>query len=66
MKFKVEKMMCGGCVSNVKGKLEAMDGVTHAEVDLESKTATVEGAVDEQAVIEVLTKAGYPTERADL
>ncbi|HPQ97428.1 MAG: heavy-metal-associated domain-containing protein [Thiothrix sp.] len=63
MKFKVEKMVCSGCVSTVKGKLEAMTGVTRADVDLATKTAVVEGAVDEQAVIRVLTEAGYPTER---
>ena len=65
MKFTVEKMMCGGCVSNVKNKLAALDGVTSVEVDLDSKTATVEGDIDEDTVIETLTAAGYPAEAAD-
>lgn len=61
MKFKVEKMMCGGCVSNVTQKLEVLDGVTKANVDLESATAQVEGSVDAQHVIDTLNAAGYPT-----
>lgn len=61
MKFKVEKMMCGGCVSNVTQKLEALEGVTEAKVDLESASAEVEGTFDAQLVIDTLTAAGYPT-----
>ncbi|MEB4590473.1 heavy metal-associated domain-containing protein [Candidatus Thiothrix sp. Deng01] len=61
MKFKVEKMMCGGCVNNVKTKLEALDGVTSAKVELESASAEVEGSVDAQTVVDTLSAAGYPT-----
>ena len=41
MKFKVEKMMCGGCTSNVQSSLEALENVTSVDVDLESGTAIV-------------------------
>lgn len=61
MEFRVEKMMCGGCTSNVKTTLEALENVESAEVDLESGTAIVKGAVDSQTVIDILTEAGYPT-----
>lgn len=61
MKFKVEKMMCGGCVSNVTQKLEALEGVTEAKVDLESASAEVEGTFDAQLIIDTLTATGYPT-----
>jgi copper chaperone CopZ len=61
MKFKVEKMMCGGCVSNVKQKLEALEGITNATVDLASASAEVEGAIAPQLIIDTLTAAGYPT-----
>lgn len=61
MKFKIEKMMCGGCTSAVKAKLDALENVKTAEVDLESGTATVDGNVDPKEVIETLTEAGYPT-----
>ncbi|MEZ5534833.1 MAG: heavy metal-associated domain-containing protein [Thiolinea sp.] len=65
MKFKVEKMMCGGCVSNVKNKLEALEGVTEAYVDLESASAEVAGTINAQQVIDILTAAGYPTTLAE-
>lgn len=61
MKFKVEKMMCGGCVNNVTQKLQALEGVTEARVDLESASAEVEGTFNAQLIIETLTAAGYPT-----
>ncbi len=61
MKFKVEKMMCGGCVSNVTQKLQALEGVTEARVDLESTSAEVEGTFNVQRIIDTLTAAGYPT-----
>jgi copper chaperone CopZ len=62
MKFKVEKMMCGGCTSNVQSSLEALENVTSVDVDLESGTAIVNGEVDPQVVIATLIEAGYPTE----
>ncbi|MDX9987396.1 MULTISPECIES: heavy metal-associated domain-containing protein [Thiothrix] len=61
MQFKVEKMVCGGCVNNVKTKLEALDGVTEVKVDLASAIAEVEGTVDAQAVVDTLAAAGYPS-----
>lgn len=60
MQFKVEKMVCGGCVNNVKTKLEALDGVTEVKVDLASAIAEVEGTVDAQVVVDTLAAAGYP------
>lgn len=62
MKFKIEKMMCSGCVSNIKARLEALDTVESAEVDLDSGTAVAEGAIDASLVVDILTEAGYPTQ----
>lgn len=60
MKFTIEKMMCGGCVSNVTQKLEALDGITHIKVDLESASAEVDGSMDAQLIVDTLAEAGYP------
>ncbi|MCU7959682.1 MAG: heavy-metal-associated domain-containing protein [gamma proteobacterium symbiont of Bathyaustriella thionipta] len=60
MKFSVENMKCGGCTSAVQQKLEEMDGCQSARVDLPSKTAEVEGDIDVQQAIKILTEAGYP------
>jgi len=61
MKFTIEKMMCDGCVNNVTEKLEALDGVTHVKVELESASAEVEGSVDVKVITDTLAEAGYPT-----
>ncbi len=63
--FNVEKMMCGGCVSAVEKALQVLDGVEKVVVDLDAKTATVEGSVDADKVITALTEAGYPATLAD-
>jgi copper chaperone len=60
MKFKVENMRCGGCVKAVTDKLEALEGSSNIQVDLETASAEVEG-IDAQTVIDTLTAAGYPT-----
>jgi len=60
MKFHVENMKCGGCVSNVKQTLEQAEGCTGATVDLASASAEVQGKVDPQHIIDILTAAGYP------
>jgi len=65
MQFIVENMKCGGCTAAVQTKLEALDGVDSAVVDLATKTVTVQGSIDADIVIETLTAAGYPTELVD-
>lgn len=65
MQFIVENMKCGACSSNVQAKLVALDGVDSAVVDLATKTATVQGSVDPDLVIETLAEAGYPAGLAD-
>ena len=54
----VEGMMCQNCVKHVSKALNGLPGVT-AEVDLESKTATVTGDVSDDAIREAVTEAGY-------
>ena len=39
--LKIEGMMCGHCEAHVKGALEALDGVTEAQVSHETGTAVV-------------------------
>jgi copper chaperone len=39
--IKVGGMSCGGCVKNVTGALEGLDGVQKAEVSLEQAQAVV-------------------------
>ena len=58
--FKVEKMMCDGCSSNVKKALDGQTGVNSVEVNLDAKTVTVTGNVDSIEIAKIITAAGYP------
>jgi copper chaperone CopZ len=55
----VEGMSCAHCVRHVKEALQELEGITQIEVDLESKTATIEGAAEDQAIQAVIQEAGY-------
>lgn len=60
----VENMTCGACPITVRKALTKVPGVTKAEADLDSKTATVafdpaKATVDD--LIRATTEAGYPS-----
>lgn len=57
----VEGMMCMHCVGHVKKALEAVEGVSAVEVDLEGKKAVVTLAADvaDEALVAAVTEAGY-------
>lgn len=63
IRYTVNGLKCGGCVTKATAALQALPGVTAAQVDLASKTARVEGEVAPEAVIRALQGAGYPAER---
>jgi copper chaperone len=59
----VEGITCGGCANSIKSALGRLEGVSNVQVDVDTKTVTVEH--DEQratrhAVVEALDKAGFP------
>jgi copper chaperone CopZ len=55
-------MKCGGCIAKATEALSKLPGYVSAEFDLKSGSATVKGDVDTQAVVNALTKAGYPAD----
>ena len=57
----VEGMMCQHCVAHVKKALEGIKGVSAAEVDLDTKTATVDAlsSVSVATLIDAVVAAGY-------
>ena len=57
--FKVEGMMCNHCRANVEKALQQLEGITSVEVDLTAGTATVEGSVSDEEVINSITGIGY-------
>lgn len=57
----VDGMSCAHCVQRVKDALEAVDGVTTADVDLDAGQATVThtGTVTRDALAQAVADAGY-------
>lgn len=57
----IEGMMCQHCVAHAKSALEAIDGVTDAQVILESGNAivTMSKSVADQVLMDAIQKAGY-------
>ncbi|MGI8941992.1 MAG: heavy-metal-associated domain-containing protein [Actinomycetota bacterium] len=61
--FKVPDVSCGHCKSAIEGALRPLDGVQTAEVDVDSKTATVDfddNVIDRNALVTVIEEEGYP------
>ncbi|MCL1860874.1 MAG: heavy-metal-associated domain-containing protein [Proteobacteria bacterium] len=60
--IKIEGMSCGGCVRNVTKTLEALSGVTGAEVSLEKACAVVQydpALIDATAMRQAVEEAGF-------
>ena len=63
--FKVEGLKCSGCAKVVENAVSAVEGVEKTSVDFEDKKLTVEflqDKVEEQKIIEAVSKAGYQAE----
>jgi copper chaperone len=62
MTLKVSGMSCGGCVKSVTGVLEALPGVSKAEVSLEKAEAVVSydaGRVGREQMVQAIDDAGF-------
>ena len=59
--MKIEGMMCGHCEAAVKKALEAVDGVTSAQVSHEAGTAvvTLSKSVDDAVLSKAVTDKDY-------
>ncbi len=58
-RLKITGMTCGHCVAHTKKALEAVPGVTEADVTLEPGGALVKGDADVSALIAAVKEAGY-------
>lgn len=58
-KITIEGMSCGHCKARVEKALSELDGITSAVVDLEAKTATIEGDASDEVIRETVDDAGY-------
>lgn len=55
----VEGMSCQHCEQTVEEALEAISGVTSVTADRESKSVTIEGGAETEALLEAVENAGY-------
>lgn len=62
----VEKMTCGGCAARVKKAVLAVDETAKVNVDLRSKTVSVESGVAPDRLATAISDAGYPATVCDL
>ena len=61
-KLTAEGITCDGCANSIKNALGRLEGVGNVEVDVPSKTITVEhddSRVSRETVVEALEKAGF-------
>lgn len=56
---KVDGMMCNHCKNNVETTILKQEGVTQAQVNLETKEVQIEGDVDMQHIKQVINNLGY-------
>jgi copper chaperone CopZ len=61
-RYIVKGMKCGGCIAKATEAVSILPGFASAEFDLKNGTAVVKGGVDPQAVVNALTRVGYPAE----
>jgi copper chaperone len=59
MKLSVPDMTCGHCVATVTKAVKTLDPAAQVQVELASKTVTVETSAPAPAVAEALENAGY-------
>ncbi|MCO6387749.1 heavy-metal-associated domain-containing protein [Aliihoeflea sp. 40Bstr573] len=60
IRLEIDGMTCGGCVKSLTRVLEAVPGVDHAKVDLETASARVDGdQLDAKALIGAVEDAGF-------
>ena len=60
VKFSIPSITCDNCARHVTKALKPVSGVEGVSVDVASKTATVQGNADPQALLSALADADYP------
>ncbi len=60
--YSVPEISCGHCKSTIEAAVQGLGGVNSVDVDVESKTVTVEGG-DGVAIVTAIEDAGYDVVR---
>ncbi len=57
--YNVPGISCGHCKAAIEEEVGVLDGVTEVSVDIEARTVTVTGELDDDAVHTAVEEAGY-------
>jgi copper chaperone len=57
--YNVPDISCQHCKQAIEEEVSEVEGVASVEVDVQAKTVTVTGELDEQAIISAIDEAGY-------
>lgn len=57
--YSVPAVSCGHCVSAIAQEVVKVPGVQQVDVDLDTKTVTIEGDADDAALRAAIDEAGY-------
>lgn len=58
--FNIQNMTCGHCAGTVEKAIKAADPTAQAKVDLPTRTAKVETALNPATIAAAIENAGYP------
>ena len=61
----IQGASCAGCVAKIEKSLKAVPGVTSAEMNFADRTATIEGDVASDTLIDAVTHAGYGAKESE-
>jgi len=57
--YNVPDISCEHCKQAIEGEVSQLQGVAAVDVDIEAKTVTVTGELDERAIVAAIDEAGY-------
>ena len=58
--FNLPDMSCGHCVAAITEAVKSADANARLDINREARTAEVDSALPREALVAVLTDAGYP------
>lgn len=59
LKLKVPSMVCESCAEKVTGAIKTVDSDAQVNIDLESKTVTLDSAASEESFKQAITAVGF-------
>lgn len=65
IKLRIPSISCMGCVKKIENLLKGIKGIENFNVELSTKTVTIEGDFEKTEICEKLKEIGYPPKEMD-